>query len=202
MLSGQDQSDVSGDRSVCISVSKSPQASFFRITAANLAWKQAGKRLWGISCQYRDAQLMQLSSVYVWFAFEKSTTQYKIFCIFKNSESFTSLKKLPSLRENQFSAIFFNVVVHWLFEGQSGQENAGWGAGTGTSSRAISGLNQPSGSLVQLEQRGCDVGRASHMIKEGSAWLRCWSCEWNKAAASGTTFYWWRWDTRVGWGGI
>lgn len=42
--------------------------------AASLVWKQAGERLWGISCQYRDAQLMQLSSVDVWLSFEKSTT--------------------------------------------------------------------------------------------------------------------------------
>lgn len=75
-------------------------------------------------------------------------------------------------------------------------------AGTGTGSRAISGLNQQSDSSVQSEQRGCDVGRASNMIEEGAAWLGCWSCEWNKEVESGTKFSWWRWDTSVGGGGI
>lgn len=100
------------------------------------------------------------------------------------------------------SIFYCYTVVHWLFKRESMQEWAGWGAGTRTRSRAISGPNQPSGSWVQSEQRGCDVSRASHMIKEGAAWLGCWSCEWNKEAESGTKVFWWRWDTSVCRGGI
>lgn len=103
----------------CLHFCQSPQASFSRIMAASSAWKQAVERLWGISCRYRDAQLIQLSSVDVWFAFEKSTTHNFKYCAFLKcifcicDESFMGLKKLLSLRENQFSAIIFYVVIIW-----------------------------------------------------------------------------------------
>lgn len=84
VLSGQDQSDMSGDKTVCISVGRSPQASFSCVMAASSVWKQAGERLWGISCQYRDAQLISLCHQSVTCNWKVHNTRLNIFAFLKH----------------------------------------------------------------------------------------------------------------------
>ena len=92
---------------------------------------------------------------------------------------------LLSLRENPFpnccrpplrSTL---IILQAESERASRRQNAGWGPTTSTRCSSTSGLNQSSGSSVQMEQRGGAVGRPGNMIKDPAAWLRSSSCEWN-----------------------